>query len=404
MARPEYDARPVDPHDHASRSRLVATAIAIAMLGVVWCASYVSGGTNTSLTHLFYIPVVFAGLRLGVPGSLTIAGGAMVLAGPLLPLDVQSGEGQPTWNWVLRGLVFLLIGLVTTWLSRPGDVSLRMWIRDARMSSRLQHALRRGELEVHYQPIIDLRTGVVGGLEALARWTDPVLGSVPPTTFIPVAERSGLIDQLDRYVLRVAVRQVVTWSHIDPDLTISVNVSATRFADPRLCDDVEDVLAGSGLDPRRLQLEITETAVIGDVEGSAKQISLLQEKGVLVAVDDFGAGRTSLGYLGDFGVDTVKLDRTLVSRAATDPQSGRLLSGLVSMFGFLGVQVVIEGIASPEEYLQVLSSGCARGQGFFLARPAPPPEIRALLVHQARTVHRTGARLVPSPEDGYGVG
>jgi EAL domain-containing protein (putative c-di-GMP-specific phosphodiesterase class I) len=385
----EYDAREVDPgHERAPRSRLAATALAVTALGVVWWAAYISGGSRTSLTHLFYVPVVLAGLRLGLPGAAGVAGLAAVLAGPGLPLDVDAGEPQPTWNWLLRGVVFLLIGVVTSWLSRSGHGSLRTSIRDARISARLRHAVRRGDLEVHYQPIIDLDTGVVVGLEALARWTDPILGPVSPSTFIPVAESSALIDDVDRYVLGAAARQVMKWSGVDPTLTLSVNVSATRFADPRLLDDVDEALAMSGLDPHRLQLEITETAVIGDIEGAASQISMLQEKGVRVAVDDFGVGRTSLGYLAELGVDTVKLDRTLVSRAAVDPQSGRLLAGLVSMFGYLGVQVVVEGISTPEEYLQVASSGCSRGQGFFLARPAAPPKIQALLVDQARTVHR----------------
>ena len=373
------------PGDDPVRERLVPATVVLTALVLAWTVAYVSGGSHTVVPHLFYIPVVVAGLRLGVAGSALTAVLAALLAGPALPLYVATGESQALWSWLLRGVMFVTIGLVTAWLTRPGEASLGAAVRDARISFQLRHALRRGHVDVHYQPIVDLENGVVVGLEALARWTHPTMGRVPPATFIPVAERTGVINELDCYVLRTAVTEVSSWLKADPMLTLSVNVSAARFADPRLIDHVEAALAESGLDPHRLQLEITETAVIADIEAASAQISLLRERGVRVAVDDFGAGHTSLGYLSDFTIDTLKMDRTFVTRATAHPQTSRLLAGLVALFGSMGMQVVGEGISTPEEYLEMLASGCPLGQGFFLGRPASLADIRLLLAGQGHS-------------------
>lgn len=372
------------------RQGILAALLLGLMLGVVWWINYAAGGAGTVLTHLFYLPIVVAGFRFGLRGALGVSMTAALLAGPALPADVSSGEAQSVWNWLLRGLVFVGVGVVTAFLNRRDSRSIRTAHRESRTAAALRDALRRGRVEVHYQPILDLAGGGIVGVEALARWRRPGQGDVSPAVFVPVAERTGLIAELDRYVLARAVRDVQQMRPGRAGFTLSVNVSATRFSEPRLLADVDEELARSGLDPGVLQLEITETGLIPDVGASAKQIAALRERGVRVAIDDFGAGQTSLSYFNEFTVDTVKIDREFVSRSVANPQTARVLGGLIRLFDSLGVCVVAEGISSAEEYLELLSLQCAAGQGYYLGRPMPASELAGLLHATAETAEVSG--------------
>jgi EAL domain-containing protein (putative c-di-GMP-specific phosphodiesterase class I) len=316
---------------------------------------------------------------------------AGLLAGPALPADVATQTGQPAAGWVLRLAIFVLVAVLVAWLVRDRRESLGAAVNDSLVSGRLVRGLGRGELEVWYQPILDFDTGRVVAVEALSRWRDPKRGWQRPDEFIPQAERTGAIAVQDRHVLRVAAHQARSWSDQLAPVLVSVNVSATRFAENDLATDVAEVLAESGLDPGSLQLEITESAIIADIGAAIEQIAELRRLGVRVGVDDFGAGQSSLAYLNRFEVDTVKIDRGLVSQLPAQPRAERLLAGIISMFRTMQLTIVAEGIETAEQYVHLQEAGCQHAQGFFIGRPAPAPEITSLLMHGARSAHRADA-------------
>lgn len=360
--------------------RLVGRVIVVAaVLVATWVVAYASGGARGSVPQLFYLAVILAALLFAPLGAMVTAILAGILAGPMLPEETSTGAPQETWSWGMRTVVFVVVAAVVARLHRHSSLPASAILDDLRLRRSLRHGLRRGQVQVHYQPILDLRTGVVTGVEALARWTHPLLGSVSPARFVPMAERTGLVVDLDRYVLRQAIRQARAWRSAGRPLTISVNISATRCADPGLVADVERALGEAGLPPERLQLEITETAVIRDPGAAAEQIRALREHGVRIAIDDFGAGQTSLSYFNEFVVDTVKIDRSFVVRAIRRTTTARLLGGLIELFGSMDTQVVAEGISTPQEYVELRMLGCPSGQGFYLGLPVPGPELERML-------------------------
>lgn len=362
----------------AGRDAWAGVALVVSLLAASWWLTHAGGGARTVLPHLFYVPVVVAAVRFGAVGAALTAVAAAVLAGPLMPLDSATGQDQG-WGWVLRGAFFVLLGQLAAWPTRRHAQPSWASLRDLRTALSLRSALRRGHVDVHYQPILDMRQGKVVAVEALARWTHPTKGPIPPSVFIPVAERVGMIAAVDRYVMARATQQAQEWTHQGLAVMVSVNVSASRFSRAGLIDDVEDALSRCGLDPRRLQVEITETAILADLDACVAQIEALRRRGIRIAVDDFGAGQTSLGHFHQFTADTVKLDRTFVAKAATDRQTARLLRGLIQLFDIVGAAVVGEGISDETEYVTTLSLGCPYGQGFFLARPAAAEDVTRLL-------------------------
>jgi EAL domain-containing protein (putative c-di-GMP-specific phosphodiesterase class I) len=373
---------------------LVGSLVVVALL-VAWGTTYLAGGSRTVFPHLFYVPVMMAAVRFGLPGAVATAVAAGVLAGPLVPADVATGTAQDTSAWVTRLLIFVSVGLLLAWITshtRPGLLSSG---HDARVSMQLRRALRRGDLEVHYQPQVDLESHRVVGVEALVRWAHPTEGLVAPVEFIPAAESTGTIDAVDRYVLHEATAQLAAWSRAGhEDLTMSVNLSAHRFQDPGLVDDIAAALRTTGIEPSRLHLEVTETAIIADVAQAARQIAALRALGVKIAIDDFGAGQSSLSYLHRFVVDVMKIDRGFTANVVEDPRVGRLVAGMVRLFESVGVTVVGEGIANAEQFVHMTSLRCQIGQGFYIARPAPADEITAWL---DRSRARTGR--LPGPGD-----
>jgi EAL domain-containing protein (putative c-di-GMP-specific phosphodiesterase class I) len=216
-------------------------------------------------------------------------------------------------------------------------------------------------------------------VEALARWHHPRRGMMPPAEFIPAAERTGAVRALDQYVLREATRQARRWADAGTPVKVSVNVSATRFAQRDLPADVAAALAESGLSPEVLQLEITESALIEDVQGASRQLAELRRLGVSVAIDDFGAGQASLGYVSRFAIDTVKLDRSLVAGLEDGPTAGRLVGGFLGLFRSLGLHVVAEGVEDASQCARLTAAGCEMLQGFYIGRPAPAAATTGLL-------------------------
>lgn len=376
-------------HGYAALPTAVAAPMVIGSLVLAWGVAYLAGGSHTVFPHLFYLPIMMAAVRFGPAAAGITAVTAGLLSGPLLPADVGAGTPQELGSWMTRAAMFVLVGLLLAWLTvhtRPG---LLRSGRDARVAAGLLRALRAGHLQVHYQPQVDLASRRVTGLEALVRWMHPSRGLVTPAEFIPAAEATGVINAVDRFVLQEATRQLAAWSREGyDDLTIAVNLSARRFADPDLVPDTAAALEASGLDPSRLHLEVTETAIIEDVTEAARKIGDLRRLGVRIAIDDFGAGSSSLSYLHRFPVDVMKIDRGFVANVVEDARVGRLVAGMVRLFESIGVTVVGEGIANAEQYVHMTSLRCQIGQGYYIAMPGPADEIEQWLSRSRERQHR----------------
>jgi diguanylate cyclase (GGDEF)-like protein len=248
----------------------------------------------------------------------------------------------------------------------------------------LAGALGGGQLALAYQPVIDLRTDAVTGFEALLRWTSPTLGAVGPDRFVPIAEASGLIVPIGRWVLAEAARTAARWQREHgPDLTMAVNVSARQLADDGFLADVRSVLADSGVFPGTLVLEITETALVTDAATVGRQLAELRRMGVRIALDDFGTGYSSLSWLRTFPVDVLKIDRSFVQLLDGGGQDAAIVSGLVQLAHRLDLEVVAEGVEHEEQRERLRAEGCDLAQGWLFARALPAEEAGLLLAAPA---------------------
>jgi EAL domain-containing protein (putative c-di-GMP-specific phosphodiesterase class I) len=242
--------------------------------------------------------------------------------------------------------------------------------------------VERGELQLLYQPIVDLATDAVHGVEALARWNHPVRGLVPPTVFVPIAEATGTIVPIGRWVLHEAVTQLARWRAEFPDgypLTMEANLSAGQLADPGLVPTVAGLVAETGLDPRDLTLEITESSLVEDLDAALRPLRQLSAIGVRLALDDFGTGYSSLTYLRRLPVSMLKIDRSFVADSDVAEPARVLLGGIAALGTGLGMQVVAEGVETERQACRVREAGCHLGQGFLWARPMPADEVTELL-------------------------
>ena len=353
----------------------VVAVLVVCMVLLAWRTSVLVGGSTTGTAQLFYIPIVLAAVRFGYRFATLTALACGLLAGPLLPADVATQTPQSLPVWLLRLLIFVFMAVLLAWLTSHTRPGMMRTGRDAQVAAQLRAALRTGQLEVHYQPQVALNSGEPVGVEALVRWRHPRKGLVPPDQFVPSAERTGVIADIDEHVLREAAQQLADWSARGlGDLSVAVNVSARRFHDTDLLDVIRDVVTSSALDPARIHLEITETAVIDDPDGAARVIAAIRELGVKVAIDDFGTGQSSLSYLHQFTVDVVKIDRQFVSMAVHDPKVSRLVAGLIRLFEAIDVSVVCEGIEDAEQFVHMSALGGQIGQGYFFAKPASAEE------------------------------
>jgi predicted signal transduction protein with EAL and GGDEF domain len=261
-----------------------------------------------------------------------------------------------------------------------------------RLRADLRQAVARDEITLHYQPIVDLRSGEVEGFEALARWPHPELGHIPPDAFIPLAEGGGMILRLGRQLLERACRQVQEWQVGHPrPLDLAVNLSAAQLADRGLTDDVRAVLRDSGLDPRRLVLEITETVLIRDAARAEEALRSLRALGVRIAIDDFGTGYASLGYLRRYPVDILKIDRSFVQEL-DDPGNAALAAGIVHLGRRAWDARRRRGHRNAGGPTGGHGHGLHCGQGYLFSRPLPPEDAhRFLLEHGSPTPAHSGA-------------
>jgi diguanylate cyclase (GGDEF)-like protein len=255
--------------------------------------------------------------------------------------------------------------------------SMNQELNDRRqIETDLREAIERNELELHYQPIMNLRRNVVTGFEALARWRHPVRGMVPPVVFIPIAEDSGLILPLGEWVLREACCKAAQW----PDhVKIAVNLSPIQFLAPNLFDLVQNVLVDSGLPPSRLELEITERIFMDNNENTLTTLRRLKQLGVRISMDDFGTGYSSLSYLRSFPFDNIKVDRSFVSDLGKGTEHAIIVQAVVSMSHALGMTTTAEGVetAGQQEFLAAI--GCDEAQGYLFSRPVPIDKVSELL-------------------------
>ena len=254
----------------------------------------------------------------------------------------------------------------------------------------LHHAIEREELSLNYQPKIDLVTGEITGMEALIRWRHPQRGLVPPGQFIAVAEECGLIVPIGRWVLREACRQARAWQRAGlPPTSIAINISAVELRDRGFASAVRAALADSGLEPRYLELELTETVLMEDSRSIADMLRELKEIGVLLALDDFGTGYSSLSYLKRFPIDTLKIDQSFVRDLTTDADDAGIVAAVIGMGNSLHMRVVAEGIETREQLEFLQEYNCPQGQGFYFSRPLPAAECGKLL--ERRKTHMSVA-------------
>jgi diguanylate cyclase (GGDEF)-like protein len=260
------------------------------------------------------------------------------------------------------------------------------------LESCLRRALDRSEFSLHYQPQFDLQSGKLVAQEALLRWTHPKLGCIAPDQFIPIAEENELIVPIGTWVLQEACRQAAAWQRAGYPLKgIAVNVSAVQFGRPDFVRTVDDVLKRSDLEPRFLELELTESLIIRDVRESAAKMEQLRELGVKISVDDFGTGYSSLSYLQRLPIDILKLDRSFVEGVKIEGGgSSSLVRGIVTLAHGLGIRVTAEGVETQQQLDLVHHSGCDKVQGFLLGRPSPAA---SALSHKAEARNASIPRL-----------
>jgi len=242
-------------------------------------------------------------------------------------------------------------------------------------------ALERGEFHLLYQPVLALDSMRVCGFEALARWDHPVLGPVPPSTFIPLAEETGFIVPLGRWALDEATRQLAEWSDATSwGLRMAVNLSRRQLTSPGLADDVRRAISAAGIDPAQLALEITENVLMDDPERATVALAELRAIGIAIAVDDFGTGYSSLSYLQRFPMDILKIDRAFIEPLnRSEPASTALVSTIIGLAHTMGLDVVAEGIERPDQLERLVELGCSKGQGFLMARPLDVGDAAAFL-------------------------
>ncbi len=243
-----------------------------------------------------------------------------------------------------------------------------------RLERDLQVAMRRGEITVHYQPVIDVATGHVAGAEALVRWDHPTAGVLPPSDFVPLAEETGLIVELDRLVLATACRQLARWQtagRCPVPFRLAVNLSARQLAETDLVDVVADVLRRTGADADWLVLELTESSVMHDAASASLTLRSLHDLGVQLAIDDFGTGYSSLAYLRDLAVDALKIDRSFLAGLTTRAGDAEIVAATVGLAHTLGLRVVAEGVETVEQLDALRTLGCEFAQGFLWSKPVP---------------------------------
>jgi diguanylate cyclase (GGDEF)-like protein/PAS domain S-box-containing protein len=252
-------------------------------------------------------------------------------------------------------------------------------IRRVALENSMRSGISRGEFFLNYQPQWDLRAGRVTGVEALLRWQSADLGRVSPDEFIPIAESSGLILELGEMVLRTACLQAKAWSRQYGNLTVAVNISGRQFKQPDFLDTVAGIIAETGVDPRLLELELTESVIMEKAEKNIDSLCAIKKMGVQLSIDDFGTGYSSLNYLKHFPIDTIKIDRTFITDVDTNRDDAAITEAILSMAHSLKLRVVAEGVENLAQLQFLTEKQCDGAQGYFLATPMPAEDVAGYL-------------------------
>jgi diguanylate cyclase (GGDEF)-like protein len=319
-------------------------------------------------------PFALGGRRVFLSGSVGIA---------LLP-----AEACPPHELLQMAQVAMTgaRGAGNTWRFHSAEMALAIRER-IDLEGMLRHALERGQLALQYQPRVDLASGAMLGVEALVRWRHPTLGLVPPGRFIPLAEETGMIDELDMWVLGEACTRAATWRAQGlPPLRMSVNLSARQFQQAGLAQRVRAALERSGLPPEGLEIEITESTVMRDTGEAASVLRSLKALGVALSIDDFGTGYSSLSYLKRFPLDVLKIDRSFVSDVTTDPNDAAITRAIIALAHSLNLEAVAEGVETAEQVAFLRDNGCDEIQGYWFSPPVWPEEIERRLAGEAMPV------------------
>jgi diguanylate cyclase (GGDEF)-like protein/PAS domain S-box-containing protein len=254
------------------------------------------------------------------------------------------------------------------------------------IESDLRRAIDKEEFEVHYQPIVSLESSRISGFEALVRWTHPERGLISPADFIPIAEETGLIIQIDRWVLRQACLQMRRWQETLPDtrrMKINVNLSCKQFMQATIVEQVLETLRETGLDPRNLKLEITESVMMEKGDYAMSVLEQLSKAGIELSLDDFGTGYSSLSYIHHFPVSTLKIDQSFIKRIGGE-QNGEIVRAVVALARNLGLEVVAEGVETVLQFDQLKALGCEHGQGYYFSEPVDHESATELIRKEAR--------------------
>ena len=380
-------------------STVSAWGVVAGGLTVSWLLALLVGGAGAAAPHWFYLPVLYAAARFGCSGAAVSAVAAGILAGPLLPLDVLAGQAQQPQDWITRASFFVVIGQAMALVIDQSRASIAAEFGRQQLEKELRTGIRRHELVLHYQPIVELATGQVVGVEALARWQHPERGLLAPDSFIPLAEQSNLIVDLGKQVLETGCRQLAAWQrgplkHL-ASFMFAVNVSARQLADPGFVTLVANTLRTNDLPPSCLHLEITETTLVTDVQEASARLDELRALGIALAIDDFGTGHASLSYLHQFPVDVVKIDQSFTTSLGSGGRADSVSRALIQLTHSLDMKTVAEGAETAHQIRQLRNLGCDYAQGYFFSPPQPASQLHALLNTPTPYGHLTATTTPP---------
>lgn len=295
-----------------------------------------------------------------------------------------SGQGQQMLNIALNNTERLM--RLTKAIEQEPNTRLDLVSSETmarlRLETDLRVALTRGEFQVYYQPVRTLGTSELLGFEALVRWQHPSLGMISPAKFIPLAEETGLIISIGAWVLQEACRQLKVWQQQFPSktpLTVSVNLSSKQLASPNLVEQINEILHTTGLDPHTLKLEITESGMMDNAENATSLLFQLQQMGMQIYIDDFGTGYSSLSRLHELPIDVLKIDRSFVSQMRSETAKLQIVHSITALAQSLGMEVIAEGIETPQQVDALKELGCNIGQGELFSMPVSSIAATALI-------------------------
>src|SRR5581483_5726360 len=310
-----------------------------------------------------------------------LCGDQQVMVGASIGIALAPGDGDDPDKLLMSADMALYRAKAEgkgTFRFFEADMDARLQAR-RRLELELRHAMAAGEIEVHYQPLVELATGRISGMEALVRWPHPERGYVPPSEFIPVAEETGLIASLGSYVLRRACADATRWP---AHSRLAVNLSPLQFRIGNVFLAVDSALREAGLAPSRLELEITETVLLEKADHVLSTLHALRALGVRISMDDFGTGYSSLSYLRSFPFDKIKIDRSFIKDLDANPDSQAIVRAILSLGSSLGITITAEGIERESELSRLSAEGCNEGQGYLLGRAQPQDAVMALLARE----------------------